>query len=224
MEILMDGVGDRLHFVLTSLVNFPGPVARDFHDPKCKVDLRSSMPRCDGCRKKFSPRPLLVKSLTGRTNFDWYNGLSVLLFVFFLLVFYYKVNIILDAMTQSSPTYEFWSWNAIPIAVAKSPIFTVTGGHHETCAANEDTKVLPCSDSIEIKYNDTWFILFWEVFVLFDYNLLYRLTGLCACPITILRIVDRFSTEFLRRDPTDHVCLHPKWKSSNLPTEYIILY
>jgi len=80
MEILTDGVRDRGNLVLTSLVNFPDPVARDFHGPKCKVDLRSSTPRCDGCRKKFSSRLLLVKSLSGRMNFDWFNGLSVLPF------------------------------------------------------------------------------------------------------------------------------------------------
>jgi len=70
MEILTDGVRDGGNFVLTSLVNCPDPVARDFHDPKCKVDLHSSTPRGDSCHKKFSPRLLLVESLSDRTNFD----------------------------------------------------------------------------------------------------------------------------------------------------------
>lgn len=67
--------------------------------------------------------------------------------------FFHEIVIDIDNTMQSRPTYKFWSGNAIPIAVAESTIFTVTGGHHETCAANENTKVVSCSDSIEIKYN-----------------------------------------------------------------------
>lgn len=81
--------------VLTSLANYPDPVARDFHDPKCKVDLHSSTPRGDSCRKKFSPRLLLVKSLSDRTNFYWFNGLLTLLFFFFM-------NLLLKLIIQRS--------------------------------------------------------------------------------------------------------------------------
>lgn len=49
--------------LLASLEDFLGPVARSFHGPKRTAVPRSSAPPGDGCRKRFSLRPLSAKIL-----------------------------------------------------------------------------------------------------------------------------------------------------------------